>query len=204
MGSTGRVSLQEYADKYGVYLQGGGTIANPSGNPKLIDDGFTDKEVRKMLDMIGEVQREFGMTELVTTLTSNTGLDDFMGKGEYDGGVVRVNPNSTALREEGFATIYHEAGHGIVNTLSNRFFAGKSLNSGVMANRIVHEAQSTLRNRFGESASDYISNYGLTNNNELVAEAVRDYMLHGSNSAPMSQAIVHRLHNWVGKYNNGD
>jgi metal-responsive CopG/Arc/MetJ family transcriptional regulator len=63
-----------------------------------------------------------------------------------------------------------------------------------MANRIVLEASNRLKRSLGKSALDnkdtYISNYGLSNNRELVAEAVRDYMVNKENAKPISKQIV--------------
>ena len=158
---------------------------------------FSDSEIKTMVDRVNEVYKEFGFDpnkddqKLVYSLYSEPKLEDDFGKAALRGTSLEVNPNAMD-RKDINNTIYHEMGHAVESFLLSKLMPTQSRNSENMANRLVLEANSTRRQRFPES-NDYISNYGLTNNRELVAEAVKDYMMHKGDAKPMSQAIVYRM-----------
>ena len=117
--------------------------------------------------------------------------------GAYASGVLAVNPDSEFLRGDNFANIYHEMGHLIEFELLRRGMPHARISTTPnMANRIILEATRRLQ-KSDANAKTYISNYGLTNNRELVAEGVKDYMLNKDKSKPMSQSIVYILKKYI-------
>lgn len=169
---------------------------------KRLTEQFSSDEVKTMINKTEEVLQEFGIdntvreSKIIYSLDADTSLEDCLATGAaYSTGVLAVNPNSRVLRED-FSNIYHEMGHLIEYELLRRKMPNASSKTPNMANRLVHEAENYLK-RVSPNASKYISNRGLQDNRELVAEAVRDYMMNKDKSKPMSKAVVRSMKKYV-------
>lgn len=187
-----RKNIDDYAEAHGdIFLS------------NKLHENFSTDEIKKCVDMVGECYKEFGLNpsnrteQLIFTLSADKKLEDYFATASYHNGVLSMNPESARLKEEGFSVIYHEFGHAVELKLRELYKTNFS-NYDNLTNRLVHDAN-TYRARTFPNSTEHISNYGLTNKRELIAEGVRDYMLNKDKASPMSQSIMRTLKKYLNK-----
>ena len=165
-----------------------------------LTNSFSPEEVKGMVDKISEVYDEFGISDkMVYTLDADQkNLESVLATGAaHPSGILSVNPKSNVLREENFQNIYHEMGHFLdYQVLRKSMPHSNPSTTPNFANRVAYEATRNLAKKY-PNEKPYISNYGMTNNKELMAEAVRDYMVNRDKSKPYSQEIVRVIKKYV-------